>query len=133
MQVNRRLAAMLTAGTTLLTSGCYLHTYVKPLPTYISRAPTCAEAVAIFANAGDVRGAYEPVAEISIWHPADMRSPSPTFEQTAQRKRAAALGANGLILGHPIDQHQSFDAKTVAIFIRADSARARTVCASKRD
>jgi len=70
------------------------------------------------------------MTEISIWAPGDARV-SAEIEEEAQRKRAATLGATGLILGHPVGELQSFHAKTVAIFIAGDSSRVRRVCAAK--
>jgi len=54
------------------------------------------------------------------------------MEEAAQRKRAAAVGATGLILGHQIGQLQSFDDKTLAIYVAQDTSRVRSVCASSR-
>ena len=132
MQTSRGLRRTLLAATAVLTGGCYLHTYVKPLPTYRSYAPTCPEAVTLFPTAGDVGRAYETLAEISIWAPGDLVV-NAEMAQVAQRKRAAAIGATGLILGHPIGQLQSFDDKTLAIFVAQDTSRVRSVCAAKRD
>jgi hypothetical protein len=131
MHASRRFRRALLAATALLAGGCYLHTNVKPLPTYRSYAPTCPEAVTLFPTAGDVGRAYETLAEISVWAPGDLRV-NAEMEEAAQRKRAAALGATGLILGPPIGQFQSFGDKTLAIFVGQDTSRVRSVCAGAR-
>jgi len=131
MRTPRGLGMAMRAATALLTTGCYLHTYVKPRPTYMSHAPTCPEAVTLYPTAADVGRSYETLAEISIWAPGDLVV-NAEMEEVAQRKRAASVGATGLILGHQIGQLQSFDDKTLAIYVAADTSRVRSVCASTR-
>jgi hypothetical protein len=72
-----------------------------PLKTYIKRPETCVDAVTVYERT----------------------------QVVAQQMKAATWGANGLILGHPRNQLQSFDAKTLAIFVPADSALAVRACA----
>jgi hypothetical protein len=119
------VAAALSSG------ACYIRAYGTPVDPHIRRPPTCANAVALFADPGEVTRTYVALARISIWYPADM-IPTPAEEQMAQRKKAAEFGANGLILGHALDQRQSRRATTLAIFIPEDSARAATMCAARR-
>ena len=130
MRARRHARAAPYVLAALLSAGCRYHVEATPLRTYIQRPATCLEAVTVYERAEDVKRSFVPLAELSVWAPGDMVA-SPESEQLAQRKKAASWGANGLILGRPRDQRQ-FDAKTVAIFVPADSALAVSVCQRER-
>jgi len=119
-------SGLVVAAATLFASGCYIHTYVKDNAN-LKRSPTCPEAVALYTSPSEVARTYVALARISIWFPADMAA-KPEDEQWAQRKKAAELGSNGLILTHPLDRHQTWEESSLAIFVPEDSAHAASVC-----
>jgi hypothetical protein len=47
-----------------------------------------------------------------------------------QRKKAAEIGATGLLLAQAPDQHQASGAHSIAIFAPGDSARVARACAA---
>ena len=124
-------SGVLIAVAAILMSACYIHTYVTPFNAKVRRLPTCAEAVRIYVASSEVTQPYVEIARIAIWQPADMVI-SPEQELLVQRKKAAELGANGLILGHPLDQHQPRDESSLAIFVSGDSVQTVEVCGSTR-
>ena len=68
---------------------------------------------------------------LSLWVPGDMVVTAES-EVEAEQMKAATWGANGLILGHPRHTPQSFNDKTVAIFVPADGALAVSICERER-
>jgi hypothetical protein len=92
----------------------------------------CPEAVAVFRSPAEVTKKYVEVAQLSTGpFGADFR---PTVEQVerAQQKKAAQLGANGIILNHALGSRQLRYDDAVAIFIPEDSGHAMDVCAAAR-
>ena len=117
------------AAAAVLISACYIHTYVTPLNAAVRRPPSCTDAVTAYAAPSEVTRKYVEIARIAIWHPPDMAT-SPDQELLIQRKKAAQLGANGLILGHPLDRLQLREESSLAIFVPEDSVHTREVCFS---
>lgn len=110
-----------------LLAACYVHTKATLIEPVVRRPATCVAAVTVFEQPGDVGRPYVGVARISAWAPADARV-DPEDEQLAERKKAAELGANGLILGHRRDVMEGRGSSVTAIFIPADSAAAANAC-----
>jgi len=131
MRARRHARAAPYVLAALLSAGCRYHVEATPLRTYIQRPATCLEAVTVYERAEDVKRRYVPLAELSLWAPGDMVVTAES-EVKAEQMKAATWGANGLILGHPRHTPQSFNDKTVAIFVPADSALAVSVCERER-
>ena len=116
----------------VLLTGCYIHTHATSLERGVRRSPTCSEAVSLFQAANEVNRPYVRVAQIWVWQPADM-APTALGEQQAERKKAAEFGANGLILGHRLNEtERGTGQKAIAIFIPEDSAHAMEICQSRK-
>ena len=111
---------------TVLFSGCYLRVKAEALAPGASRPATCPEAVAVFVDAESIGQSYVALARLTIWHPADMKRPTSDYLQHALRKKAATLGANGLILA----RDTAAVAPAVAVHVPADTMRAREACAA---
>src|SRR5882672_1245596 len=113
---------------TAVVTAC-VHVRVQATTPAAMRASLCPEAVVLFAAPGDVHKAYVEVAQFSTGpFGADYR-PSPEDVQRATRKKAAALGANGLILHHALGGRELRYDDAVAIFVPDDSAAAAAACA----
>jgi hypothetical protein len=102
----------------------------------VVRPSLCPEAVTFFDPATELSETYLAVARLSVWWPADMVAHVSTVE-AAVRKRAAQLGANGLIRGRlvgsdTVQPRYEGDVAGVAIFLPQDSAGAAATCASHR-
>jgi hypothetical protein len=100
----------------------------------VERTPLCSAAVTFFDTPGELSEPYVEVARLSVWWPADMIARVSTVESAIQKK-AAQLGANGLIRGRlvgsdTVQPRYQDDVAGVAIFRPADSARAAAACGS---
>src|ERR1051325_2372346 len=98
-------------------------------PVY-PRAATCPEAVAVFAAPSDVRKQYVEIAQLSTGPFGGDFRPSSWQVEDAQRKKAAQLGANGLILRHALGGRELLYDDAVAIFMPEDTAHAADVLAA---
>jgi hypothetical protein len=101
----------------------------------IERPSLCSEAVKFFDAPGDLSEPYAEVARLSVWWPADMVARVSDVE-SAVRKQAAKLGANGLIRGRlvgsdTVQPRYQDDVAGTAIFLPRDSARAAAACVSR--
>jgi hypothetical protein len=123
-----RSRVLIPAAVTFV-SACYIHTYVTPLNPEVRRPAHCAEAVTVYAATSEVTRKYIEIARIAIWHPPDMAT-TPEQELSVQRKKAAELGANGLILSHPPDRLQLREESSLAVFVPEDSVHILEVCVS---
>jgi hypothetical protein len=123
-----------------LTSAC-VYTGATMLNATATRSAICPEAVQLFTGADKVSGEYEEVAVLTSRGDADLTSEEGMVK--SQRKKAAKLGANGIILGDPKDPSTGArvahallgtaaarKGKAVAIYIPGDSTRVRDACAS---
>ena len=130
--------ALLTLGVSL-TSAC-VYTGATLMNSTASRPAICPEAVQLFTGADRVPGEYEEVAVLSSHGDAEMTSDEGMLK--SQRKKAAQLGANGLILGERkepstgtklahdlLGTSAERKGKATAIFLPADSTRVRDTCA----
>jgi len=109
-----------------------VHPRAKILNPAFPRAGMCLEAVAVFGAPTEIGKAYVEVAELSVPQHGGDWAPSPQQVQEAERKKAAQLGANGIILGHLSGGREVLYDDALAIFIPQDSARAAELCATKR-
>jgi hypothetical protein len=105
-------------------------------------APLCPEAVQVFTAADKVGKPYTEVALLDSKGDTDWTSESGMVN--SQRKKAAAVGANGIILGDVKDASTGAKVaqallgtsanrkgKAVAIYIPDDSVRVRQACAPR--
>ncbi len=116
----------LLSGTFL--GACYYHVKATLLDPGTRRPSTCVAAITVFEAPTDVSAAYSGVARISLWSPPDGKV-TPESDILALRKKAAELGANGLILGYRREKLQPEGHRSIAIYIPSDSARVRIACA----
>ncbi len=114
----------------VLVTGCSIQTRATSLEPGVRRPPTCAEAVAVFQTLDEVGRPYRQVAQLRVWQSADMVAIA-SVQQSALRKKAAEVGANGLVLGHKLEEFQTPRQQSVAIFIPEDSARAAAKCQAR--
>ena len=85
-------------------SACYVRTHVQRLDSPVILPPTCEAGVAIIPHDSAPNGAYVAIARIRISYPSDVQF-TPSEEQRVQRKKAAELGATGLVVaGGPCGQ-----------------------------
>jgi hypothetical protein len=130
----------ISVGLLLATGACAVKTKTTDISPNISRNPTCENAVEVYNSRADVPNSYYELAWIeasgnSVWT-------TDTQMRTAMRKRAAAVGANGLIandvsqnktgvnvLGEAVGA-KSATAKSsgLAIWMPAASDRTRLAC-----
>ena len=134
-----RALALLTLGVSL-TSAC-VYTGATMMNTAESHPAICLEGVQLFTGAERVPGEYREVAVLNSRGDAEMTSAEGMIK--SQRKKAAQLGANGLILGEQKDPSTGTKlahdllgtsaerkGKATAIYIPGDSIRVRETCAT---
>lgn len=114
-------------------------TRLHPEQTY---PKICPEGVAMFTTADKVGKPYVEVAVLSSSGDQSMTTQAGMYE--SQRKKAADVGANGLILGQSqeagtgaqvahalIGTAANRKGQATAIYIASDSARVREACAAR--
>jgi hypothetical protein len=80
----------------------------------------------MYADSSEIRGEYAKIAVLSPAHAPDVRPSTERVHKTL-RKKAARLGANGLIL--PPREYNAIDIYDgIAVFVAADSARSVELC-----
>jgi hypothetical protein len=130
----------LAAGVTL--AAACVSTSATVLNPEAQRAPICADGVQLFTSADKVGKDFFEVAVLNSKGDSDWTSEEGMAN--SQRKKAAKLGANGVILGDQKDPSTGAKiakaflgtsanrkGKSVAIYIPADSTRVQRVCAGK--
>jgi hypothetical protein len=125
---------VLVAASFLATEACYYRARVRRLDSTFDRPPLCPEAVRIYQHRADVQSEFREVADIDAWAPADVAADS-VAERMVRVKKAAALGANGLIVSR-VDTaaakrhwaHRLPPAYWTAVYVSNDSARAAAAC-----
>jgi len=135
----RRLAFAAAAFT--LTGAC-VHTSATMLNASLKLPPVCPEAVQLYSSAETVGREYHEIAVLNSTGDYDLTSEAGMAN--SQRKKAAKLGANGVILGEQKDPSTgakiahdllgtSADrkGKSLAIYVPDDSARVQEACARK--
>jgi hypothetical protein len=106
-------------------------------------APTCPDAVKMYTSPSKVGAEYQEVALLNSTGSTGFTSEAGMM--TSMRKKAAEVGANGIIMGN-IDEPGAGakvaaavfgttterKGKSVAIFVPSDTARVRAVCAAAK-
>lgn len=124
----------------VLTAAC-VSTSATVLNPEAQRAPICPEGVQLFTSADKVGKEYHEVAVLNSKGDSDLTSEEGMAN--SQRKKAASLGANGVILGEQKDPSTGAKiasaffgtsanrkGKSVAIYIPSDSSRVERMCRS---
>ena len=131
------LALLSTAGACVSTNATILN------PSPVKRAVVQPDQVRIYRTAAQVVGKYEEVALLNSTGSTGFTSEAVMMK--SMRKKAADVGANGIIMGN-IDEpgagakvaaavfgtSTQRKGKSVAIFVPSDSARASAFCASSK-
>jgi hypothetical protein len=131
---------VITAGL-VLTAAC-VSTSATVLNPEAQMAPICPEGVQLFTGADKVGKEYREVAVLNSKGDGDMTSEEGMAN--SQRKKAAKLGANGVILGEQKDPSTGAKlakaffgtsanrkGQSIAIYIPSDSTRVERVCRGK--
>lgn len=132
-----RLLAVLALAGCVSTNAALLDSTLKLTPL------ACPEAVQVFTDSSKVGKPYSEVALLSSSGDNDMTSESGMIK--SQQKKAAQLGANGIILGQMKDAStgaqvaQAFlgtsanrKGRAIAIYIPSDTARVAAACSAAR-
>lgn len=129
----------------LVASTACVSTNAAVLNSSLSLTPlACPEAVQVFTDSSKVGRPYTEVALLNSSGDNDMTSESGMIR--SQQKKAAQLGANGIILGQMKDAStgaqvaQAFlgtsanrKGRSVAIYIPSDSARVAAACTAAQN
>ena len=131
--------ARLAVVSLLLPLAACVATNAALLDPTLKLAPICPDGVEVFTDSSKVGKPYREVAVLASKGDNDFTTESGMIE--SQRKKAAELGANGLILGQMKDAStgaqiaQAFfgtsanrKGQAVAIYIPSDSARVTKAC-----
>lgn len=107
----------------------------------VKLAPSCADGVKIYSTPSAVGGEYKEVALLNSTAKTGFTSEAGMLK--SMRKKAAAVGANGIIMGSINEPSAGAKiagavfgtgaerkGKSVAIFVVSDTARVRTFCAN---
>jgi len=120
--------------------GC-TRTNVALIDNSTKLAPSCADGVKLYSTPSAVGSDYKEVALLNSTANTGFTSESGMIK--SMRKKAADVGANGIIMGSINEPSAGAKiagaifgtgaerkGKSVAIFVAADTARVRTVCAA---
>lgn len=116
---------------------CGVSTNAALLNPTVHYAKTCPAAVLLYTTAEHVEGAYREVALLSSSGDADATSEDDMYQ--SQRKTAAELGANGIIVGSIQEPNPNVlgvllgigvdrKGRALAIFVPSDSVRTVNLC-----
>ena len=135
-----RIRALLCAVVTALFTGACTRTNAALIDNSIHLAPTCPDAVKLYTSPESVGGPYREVALLNATGSTGWTSEAGMVK--SMRKKAASVGANGIIMGNIAEPGAGakvaaaiFGAsaerkgKSVAIFVASDTTRVRGVCA----
>ncbi len=134
-----RYQILLACAGFMLATGC-TRTNAALIDNSIRLAPTCPDAVKLYTSPSTVGATYSEVALLNSTGASGWTTESGMM--TSMRKKAAEVGANGIIMGN-IDEPGAGakvaaavfgtaterKGKSVAIFVPTDTARVRGVCA----
>ena len=128
----------LVGGSLVLASAC-LSTKAAVLNPSLQLAPVCPEGVMVYTTPDRVGKPYTEVALLDSKGDTDLTSEAGMIE--SQRRKAAQLGANGVILGAVEDAttgqkvaqallgtSANRKGKAIAIYVPSDSIRVREAC-----
>lgn len=124
----------------MLAVGC-TRTNAALMDNSVKLAPTCPDAVKMYTSPSKVGAEYQEVALLNSTGSTGFTSEAGMMK--SMRKKAADVGANGIIMGN-IDEpgagtkvaaaifgtSAERKGKSVAIFVPSDTARVRSVCAT---
>lgn len=133
-------AALSIAAAAMLAVGC-TRTNAALMDNSVKLAPTCPDAVKMYTSPSKVGAEYQEVALLNSTGSTGFTSEAGMMK--SMRKKAADVGANGIIMGN-IDEpgagtkvaaaifgtSAERKGKSVAIFVPSDTARVRSVCAT---
>lgn len=136
----RSHSALLVAG--LVFVGACTRTNAALMDNSVHLARTCPDAVKIYTSPSTVGAQYQEVALLNSSGSTGFTSEAGMMK--SMRKKAAEVGANGIIMGN-IDEPSAGakvagaflgtgterKGKSVAIYVASDSARVRTSCAAE--
>ena len=125
-----------------LATGC-IHTNASVLDPTVSFQKTCSNAVQVFTTAERVPSPYREVALLNSKGESSWTDEKGMLG--SQRKKAAEVGANGLILGETKEPNAGTKiigslfgtgaerkGKAIAIWIPEDSARTQEICSGRK-
>ena len=138
----RSTIAVRLAVASVLLVGC-TRTNAALMDNTVRLAPTCPDAVKMYTSPSMVGAAYKEVALLNSTGSTGFTSEAGMMK--SMRKKAAAVGANGIIMGN-IDEPGAGakvaaavfgtaaerKGKSVAIFLVSDTARVRSFCATSK-
>jgi hypothetical protein len=133
-----RIAVTLLAATCV---GC-VSTNAALMDASVKLPPICPEGVALFSTTDKVGKDYKEIAILNSTGDANMTSEADMYK--SQQKKAASIGANGIILNNINEPKPGTKViaaivgvgverkgSSLAIYIPEDTARVRSVCAGK--
>ena len=128
-------------GMIVVVGAACVSTKATVLDPTLHAQPVCPDAVLVFTTADKVGRPYTEVALLTSSGDEDLTSESGMIN--SQRKKAASIGSNGLILGDVRDASTGAKVaqallgtsanrkgKAIAIYIPEDTARVRQACAT---
>jgi hypothetical protein len=108
----------------------------------VKLAPICADGVALFTSADRVGNEYQEIAILNSRGDTDWTSEQGMFQ--SQKRKAASLGANGIIvnnirepnagtyiIGALVGTGTVRTGSSLAVYVPSDSLRVRTACLGK--
>jgi hypothetical protein len=109
-------------------TGCGVHIRTQLLDRAFHRPAICPDAVTVFHDSSNVSKTHIVVARLVPPPGGAEYRPAAENVVEAQRKKAAALGANGLLVQEGVRHGGGLYDDALAVFIPEDSAVAFTVC-----
>lgn len=123
-------------------SACYVSTNATLIDRSVRLARLCPDAVKLYTSPDRIQGSYREVAILNSLGETETSNERELIE--SMRKKAASVGANGIILGS-IDEPNAITkvagavakvtldrrGHAMAIFVPADSIRSVTACQRK--
>ncbi len=109
-------------------TGCGVHIRTQLLDRAFHRPAVCPDAVTVFHDSSNVSKTHIVVARLVPPPGGAEYRPTPEDVVEAQRKKAAVLGANGLLVQQGVRHGGGLYDDALAIFIPEDSALAFRVC-----
>ena len=134
------VAALMTGAAVVV--GC-TQTNAALMDNSVHLARTCPDGVKLYSSPSQVGTAYQEVALLNSTGSTDFTTEAGMM--TSMRKKAAEVGANGIIMGSinepgtvakiaatVLGTTTDRKGKSVAIFVPSDTARVRAVCSSAK-
>jgi hypothetical protein len=109
-------------------TGCGVHVRTQLLDRAFHRPAVCPDAVTVFLDSSNLSKTHIVVARLVPPPGGAEYRPAAEDVVQAQRKKAATLGANGLLVQEGVRHRGGLYDDALAIFIPEDSALAFRVC-----